>query len=54
MMAKHKIFFMPLKMGAFSEAHDENDVERLLSATRSIVDSGLLSSQPSASTNQIR
>jgi glutamate-1-semialdehyde 2,1-aminomutase len=50
MMAKHKIFFMPLKMGAFSEAHDENDVERLLSATRSIVDSGLLS----AITNQIR
>lgn len=54
MMAKHKIFFMPLKMGAFSEAHDENDVERLLSATRSIVDSGLLSSQASASINQIR
>jgi glutamate-1-semialdehyde 2,1-aminomutase len=50
MMAKHRIFFMPLKMGAFSEAHDENDVERLLSATRSIVDSGLLS----AITNQIR
>lgn len=53
MMAKYKIFCMPLKMGAFSEAHDENDVERLLSATRSIVDSGLLSAQPSAITNQI-
>jgi hypothetical protein len=32
-------------MGAFSAAHDETDVERLLSATRSIVDSGILSDQ---------
>jgi glutamate-1-semialdehyde 2,1-aminomutase len=44
MLAKHGIFFLPLKMGAFSYAHDEDDVKRLLSATRSVVDSGILSS----------
>ena len=51
--AKHGIFFMPFKMGAFSAAHEEADVERLLSATRSIVDSGILSAQ-SPITNQSR
>jgi glutamate-1-semialdehyde 2,1-aminomutase len=45
LVAKHGIFFMPLKMGAFSAAHDEADVKRLLSATRSVVDSGILSAQ---------
>jgi glutamate-1-semialdehyde 2,1-aminomutase len=43
MMAKHEIFFLPLKMGAFSDSHSEEDVERLLSATTSILDSGFLS-----------
>src|SRR5919197_3009844 len=43
MMANHGIFFLPLKMGAFSDAHDENDVRKLLSATRSILSSGILS-----------
>jgi glutamate-1-semialdehyde 2,1-aminomutase len=42
MMAKHGIFFLPLKMGAFSDAHDESDVRNLLSATRSIISSGIL------------
>lgn len=51
--AKHGIFFMPFKMGAFSAAHEEADVERLLSATRSVVDSGILSAQ-SPITNQSR
>ena len=44
---------MPFKMGAFSTAHEEADVERLLSATRSVVDSGILSAQ-SPITNQSR
>jgi glutamate-1-semialdehyde 2,1-aminomutase len=43
LMAKNEIFFLPLKMGAFSDSHDEEDVEKLLSATASIVDSGILS-----------
>jgi hypothetical protein len=30
-------------MGTFSDSHDENDVKKLLSATRSIVSSGVLS-----------
>src|ERR671921_433207 len=40
LMANHGIFFLPLKMGAFSEAHDQNDVKRLLSATTSLLDLG--------------
>ena len=43
LLAKHGIFFLPLKMGAFSEAHDDNDLKRLFSATNSIVDSGIFS-----------
>src|SRR5919198_2699473 len=43
MMANYGIFFLPLKMGVFSDAHDENDARKLLSATRSIVSSGILS-----------
>jgi glutamate-1-semialdehyde 2,1-aminomutase len=43
LMANYGIFFLPLKMGAFSDAHDENDIKKLLSATRSIVSSGILS-----------
>jgi glutamate-1-semialdehyde 2,1-aminomutase len=42
LMADHGIFFLPTKMGAFSYAHDEGDVRRLLAATEKIVQSGLL------------
>ena len=41
LMADHGIFFLPTKMGAFSYAHDEGDVRRLLAATEKIVQSGL-------------
>ncbi len=41
LMADHGIFFLPGKMGAFSYAHDERDVRRLLEATEKIVESGL-------------
>jgi glutamate-1-semialdehyde 2,1-aminomutase len=43
LMANYGIFFLPLKMGTFSDSHDETDVKKLLSATRSIVNSGVLS-----------
>lgn len=36
LMAKHNIFFLPLKMGAFSNAHDKEDVYQLVDATREI------------------
>src|SRR5215212_699216 len=42
LMANHGIFFLPLKMGAFSEAHDHYDVKRLLSATTSLLNLGFL------------
>lgn len=42
LMADHGIFFLPTKMGAFSFAHDENDVKRLLKATEKIAHSGIL------------
>lgn len=42
LMANHGIFFLPLKMGAFSEAHDHDDVKRLLSSTTSLLDLGFL------------
>jgi glutamate-1-semialdehyde 2,1-aminomutase len=41
LMADYGIFFLPGKMGAFSYAHDEVDVKRLLAATEKIVQSGL-------------
>lgn len=41
LMADHGIFFLPGKMGAFSHAHDEVDVKRLLAATEKIAESGL-------------
>jgi glutamate-1-semialdehyde 2,1-aminomutase len=41
-MANHGIFFLPTKMGAFSYAHDEGDVRRLLEATEKIMQSGIL------------
>jgi glutamate-1-semialdehyde 2,1-aminomutase len=43
LMTNFGIFFLPQKMGAFSDSHDYSDVKKLLSATRSIVDSGVLS-----------
>jgi glutamate-1-semialdehyde 2,1-aminomutase len=43
LMGNYGIFFLPLKMGTFSDSHDENDVKKLLSVTRSIVNSGVLS-----------
>jgi glutamate-1-semialdehyde 2,1-aminomutase len=43
LLAKHGIFFLPLKMGAFSEAHNDDDLKKLFSATNSIVDSGIFS-----------
>ncbi|MEW5841571.1 aspartate aminotransferase family protein [Nitrososphaera sp.] len=42
LMAAHGIFFLPSKMGAMSFAHDEGDVKKLLAATQSIADSGIL------------
>ncbi len=42
LMADHGIFFLPTKMGAFSFAHNVNDVRRLLEATEKIVQSGIL------------
>jgi glutamate-1-semialdehyde 2,1-aminomutase len=43
LMAEQGIFFLPTKMGAMSFAHDESDVRKLISATESIVESGLFS-----------
>jgi glutamate-1-semialdehyde 2,1-aminomutase len=42
LMANHGIFFLPLKMGALSEAHNQYEVKKLLSATKSLLDSGFL------------
>jgi len=42
LLAKHGIFFLPTKMGAFSYAHTQSDVKRLLEATTSIIESGTL------------
>jgi glutamate-1-semialdehyde 2,1-aminomutase len=36
LIAKYNIFFLPLKMGAFSNAHEKEDVHKLLEATREI------------------
>lgn len=44
LMADHGIFFLPMKMGAFSYAHDESDVKKLLAATEKIAQSGILMS----------
>jgi hypothetical protein len=40
-MAKYNIFFLPGKMGCFSEAHNAGDLKRLIYATESIVASDL-------------
>ena len=42
LLAKHGIFFLPSKMGAFSYAHSQTDVKRMLEATTSIIESGAL------------
>ena len=42
LMARHNIFFLPGKMGCISDAHNTNDLERLISATEAIVESGVL------------
>jgi glutamate-1-semialdehyde 2,1-aminomutase len=36
LIAKHNIFFLPMKMGAFSYAHEKEDVNKLVEATRQI------------------
>lgn len=36
LIAKFNIFFLPLKMGTFSNAHDKEDVCELVEATRMI------------------
>jgi glutamate-1-semialdehyde 2,1-aminomutase len=46
LMAEHNIFFLPLKMGAMSYAHDEGDVKKLLAATEEIAGSGLFKKSP--------
>jgi glutamate-1-semialdehyde 2,1-aminomutase len=40
LMSTHGIFFLPLKMGALSEAHGERDVKALLDSTHTILSSG--------------
>jgi glutamate-1-semialdehyde 2,1-aminomutase len=42
LMAEHGTFFLPGKMGAFSDAHDETEVKKLLAATEKICQSGIL------------
>jgi glutamate-1-semialdehyde 2,1-aminomutase len=42
LLAKYNLFFLPGKMGCFSEAHNPGDLKRLFSATEAIVESGIL------------
>lgn len=42
LISKHKIFFLPFKMGAISYRHSKNDIDHLLKSTRSIIDSKIL------------
>jgi glutamate-1-semialdehyde 2,1-aminomutase len=44
LLAKYNIFFLPGKMGCFSEAHSSKDLERLISATESVAESGIFNS----------
>jgi glutamate-1-semialdehyde 2,1-aminomutase len=39
LMSKFNIFFLPLKMGAFSNANEKEDVYELVNATRMIFES---------------
>ena len=45
LMSNHGIFFLPLKMGAFSEAHTERDVEILLDSTRRLLSKNSLANK---------
>jgi len=47
LVALHQIFFLPSKMGAISSVHTNIDITHLLDATRSLVDSGMLSEKHS-------
>lgn len=42
LLAKHKIFFLPEKMGAISSVHTLKDADHLIDATRRIIQAGLL------------
>jgi glutamate-1-semialdehyde 2,1-aminomutase len=42
LIANYGIFFLPMKMGAISYAHEEGDIKRLLAATEKVVHSGIL------------
>src|SRR5438132_13388268 len=45
LLALHQIFFLPSKMAAISSVHTTTDITHLLDATRSLVDSGRLTSE---------
>jgi glutamate-1-semialdehyde 2,1-aminomutase len=47
LMANFEIFFLPTKMGAFSYAHEESDVKRLVEATEKIIAESKLFNQHS-------
>jgi glutamate-1-semialdehyde 2,1-aminomutase len=42
LISDHKIFFLPLKMGAISYQHSKLDIDNLLNSTRSIIESKIL------------
>ena len=42
LISKHKIFFLPSKMGAISYQHSKVDIDKLLNSTRSIIESKIL------------
>jgi glutamate-1-semialdehyde 2,1-aminomutase len=42
LMAKYGIFFLPHKMGAISIVHDAKDIQSLISATKKIIESDIL------------
>ena len=42
LISKYKIFFLPLKMGAISYQHSKADIDKLLTSTRSIIESKIL------------
>lgn len=46
LIAKHNIFFLPMKMGAFSYAHEKEDVYKLVEATRQIFSTVKLKNTP--------
>ena len=42
LISKHKIFFLPYKMGAISYQHSKTDIDHLLKSTSSIIESKIL------------